>query len=84
MKYSVESYDKTYNSIVSSYKNNNPGMIEAASNIVGMSWGGPGIYIISTAHARDETRFSSPESLGDVIYGLMLREGPDIIVNKKS
>ena len=84
MKYSIESYDKSYNSISKSYGKDNPGIIEAASNIVGMSWDGPGIYIVRTSHAEDESKFTSPESMGTILYGLMLREGLNIIVTKKS
>lgn len=84
MKYSIESYDKAYNSIVASYGKDNPGIIEAASNIVGISWDGPGNYIVRSTHASDVSKFNSPESLGEVIYGLMLREGLNIIVTKKS
>ena len=82
MKYSIESYDKAYNSIVASYGKDNPGIIEAASNIVGMSWEGPGRYMIRTSHASDTSRFNSPESMGEAIYGLMLREGLNIVVTK--
>ena len=84
MKYSIESYDKSYKSIISSYGNGNPGIIEAASNIVGMSWDGPGSYEIRTLQASDASRFNSPESMGTILYGLMLREGLDITVTKKS
>ena len=83
MKYSIESYDRSYNSISKSYGKDNPGIIEAASNIVGMSWDGPGIYIVRTSHAEDESRFTSPESMGTILYGLMLREGLNIIVTQK-
>lgn len=83
MRYSIESYDKAYESIASSYGKGNPGIIEAASNIVGMSWNGPGRYMIRTSHASDTSRFNSPESMGEVIYGLMLREGLNIVVTKK-
>ena len=82
MKYSIESYDKSYKSIIASYGNDNPGIIEAASNIVGMSWEGPGRYVVRTAHAEDTSRFTSPESMGTILYGLMLREGPSITVTK--
>ena len=84
MKYSIESYDKAYNSIVASYGKDNPGIIEAASNIVGMSWDGPGSYEIRTSRASDVSRFTSPESMSTILYGLMLREGLNIIVTKKS
>ena len=84
MKYSIESYDKSYKSIVASYGKDNPGIIEAASNIVGMSWDGPGIYVIRTTYAEDTSNFTSPESMGTILYGLMLREGLNITVTKRS
>ena len=81
MKYDIDAYDKSYKAIVSSYGKSNPGIIEAASNVVGMSWEGPGYYRLRTIDSVDKASFSSSESLGLIIYGLMLKEGLNISVD---
>ena len=82
MKYDVAAYDDSYNSIVESFGYSNPGMIESASNIVGMYWNGPGIYEVRSGRNNGMTISNSPGVLGTTIYELMLKEGLDITARR--